>query len=251
MSLRKSKGVPYLGLGWALRHDCLGEVTPHAHHAVKICLARKSNIMVDLGESTFWASTVLIRSGMRHAVRNEDERIYSFYIDPDCEAAEGLTKLVATVGSVSLSGSIEHGVRKCVRRIIASSLHAQQAFEEFSMLLGSPKTGRVCDPRVATALAELSDSHRNPWPLADLAQSVGLSQTRFATIFKESTGLPVRTHVRWLRIQTTVRALSIGADPTTAARAAGYSSATQCRNHFRHMFGVSQLAFMAAKRKKT
>lgn len=243
--------MSYLGLGWALRYDWLGEVRPHAHHTLKICLARKSQIMVNLGESTFWASTVLIQSGIRHTVRNDNERAFSLYIDPDCEAADGLAKLSDTVGSVSLVGPVERGVRKLVQRIISHDGNGQQAFEEFSVLLGSPKTGRVCDPRVTVALAALSDNFRTPWPLAGLAQSVGLSLTRFATVFKESTGLPLRTYVRWSRIQATVHALSIGADPTSAAKAAGYSSAKQCTNHFRHMFGVSQLAFMATKRKKT
>lgn len=217
------------------------------HHALRICLSSDRNIMVDLGESTIWTSAVLFGSGVRYNMEHKG-LMCSLYIDPDCEAATGLVKLYGNFGLISLAGAIERAVRKCAQRVIADGSHAQTAFDEFSMVLGAPTTGRPCDPRVRVSLATLIDCLRDRWPLAGLAEAAGLSPHHFATLFKESTGLPVRTYVRWLRIQSVLRALAIGADQTSAAKAAGYSSALVFTNKFRHMFGVSPSVFAATMR---
>ena len=206
--------------------------------------------MVNLGASTIWTPAVLVRSGIRHALRNDEGITCTLYIDPDCEAAVGLAKLAGPAGVISLSGSVERAARKCVRLIIASGVGAQTAFEEFSTLLGSPKTGRICDPRVSIALAALIDGHHNRWPLAGLARNAGLSPQRFAAVFRESTGLPVRTYVRWLRIQTAIGAIARGSDLTSATKAAGYSSEKQFVNYFRHFFGVLPSTFAVPLRKR-
>lgn len=250
MSSRVQTNISDLGLGWGLHCGPLNDKASYVHHALKICMARDSNIMVDLGESTIWATAVLVRSGIRHFLRNNEGTTCSLYIDPDCEAAAGMAKLAGPTGAISLSEPIERAARKCVRLIIASGAGAQTAFDEFSTLLGSPKTGRVCDPRVSVALAALVECHRNHWPLAGLAQSAGLSPQRFATIFRESTGLPVRTYVRWLRIQTALRAIATGTDPISATKMAGYSTEKQFAAYFRHMFGVSPSVFATTLRNR-
>ena len=250
MPISSRKNISDLGLGWGLHCAHLNDKASYVHHALKICIARDSNIMVDLGESTIWTTAVLVRSGVRHALRNNEGMTCSLFIDPDCEAAAGLAKLAGTTGVISLSEPVERAARKCVRVMIASGVDAQRAFEEFSTLLGRPKTGRICDPRVSVALATLIDGHHNRWPLAGLAQTAGLSPQRFAAVFRESTGLPVRTYVRWLRIQTAVGAIARGSDLTSATKTAGYSSEKQFVNYFRHFFGVLPSAFAMSLRKR-
>ena len=250
MSSRMRNTISDLGLGWGLHCGDLNDKASYVHHALKICIAHDSNFMVDLGESTIWTSAVLVRSGIRHALRNDEGMTCSLYIDPDCEAAAGLVKLSGSTGVISLSGPVERAARKCVRLIVASGVGAQTAFEEFSTVLGSPRTGRICDPRVSVALAALIDGHHNRRPLAGLAQTAGLSPQRFATVFRESTGLPVRTYVRWLRIQTAIGAIARGSDLTSATKMAGYSSEKQFANYFRHFFGVSPSAFATTLRNR-
>ena len=250
MSSKRQKSVSQVGTGWALHHGRLDDRASQSHHALKICLASDRNIMIHFDESTVWTSAVLVGSGVRHVMRNDKELTCSLYFDPDWDFATTLVNLCGDRGIVSLSGAVERAARKCTRHIVGSGAGPQQAFDEFSTCLGSPKTGRASDPRIIAALAELVDCHPEQWPRAGLARTAGLSPERFAALFKESTGLPVRAYVRWLRIQTALRALAAGEDRVSAAKAAGYSSSTLFMNRFRHMFGASPLLFAATLRTK-
>jgi AraC-like DNA-binding protein len=245
---RRPRYASHFGVGWALFRDSFDSPSSRVHHALKICLMSDPNIMVDLGESTIWTSAVLLGSGARYHIQHNKGLMCSLYLDLDCEAAAGLAKLYGNFRAISLTGAVERAARKCVRRIIDNSANAERTFEEFSMFLGGQKTARVCDPKVMVALAELVDCYRNRYPLAGLAQTAGLSPGRFATLFKASTGFPVRTYVRWLRTQTAVRALAMGADQASAAKAAGYSSPLLFARSFRLLFGVSPSVFAATLR---
>jgi len=206
--------------------------------------------MVDIDQSTFWTSAVLIRSGVRHAIEHDKGLACTIYLDPDGEVSAGLNRVLQRESFINLSGSLERVVRRCAWRVIASGAQSEKAFAEFSWFFGSRKTGHDCDPRIDAALAVLVEDRRGPWPLAGLAEAAGVSPSRFSALFKDSTGLPLRAYARWLRFQTAIYMLSKNGDLTTAARAAGYSSALQCTYQFRHMFGVSPAIFAKSLRNR-
>jgi AraC-like DNA-binding protein len=235
-----------LGLGWAVHRGNIDDRDLHKHSALQISFSDADELFTDLGGATVWASTVLIRSGIRHSIRQESRSACSLFIDSDSQAAAGLVALCGQRGVIALSGPIERAARNFMRRMIEGWADGERAYENFSMLLGSPKTGRPMDPRISRALESLVESHRTRWPLRALAGEAGLSTSQFAARFKECTGLPVRTHVRWLRIHSAIRTLSIGADRTSAARAAGFASAVQFSNAFRHVFGLSPALFASS-----
>jgi AraC-like DNA-binding protein len=74
--------------------------------------------------------------------------------------------------------------------------------------------------------------------LADLARQVRLSESRLLHLFKATTGVPLRRYKIWIAMGAATRAVGRGANLTTAALDAGFSSSAHFSATFREMFGL-------------
>jgi len=72
-----------------------------------------------------------------------------------------------------------------------------------------------------------------------VAESVGLSPSRFMHVFTTSVGVPLRPYVLWLRLQCGARELAHGKSIADAAYAAGFSDAAHLTRTFRRMLGAT------------
>lgn len=72
----------------------------------------------------------------------------------------------------------------------------------------------------------------------DAALAAGLSESHFMHWFAGRSGLAFRAYVRWLRLQTAVRALSKGSNLTAAAHEAGFSDSAHLSRTFVATFGI-------------
>lgn len=104
-----------------------------------------------------------------------------------------------------------------------------------SLLVGTPPP---IDPRVQRALRRLHADPSVRLPLAELAHEAALSDSRFLHLFKSATGVPFRRYKLWIAMGAAMRAVTRGADLTTAAHDAGFSSSAHFSAAFREMFGI-------------
>lgn len=93
------------------------------------------------------------------------------------------------------------------------------------------------DPRVRSAVESLMLEPDEKISLADLAARAGLSQSRFAHLFRRDVGLPMRQYRLALRMEEAVTQISLGLSPTDAAYAAGFSDYAHFCRVCRRMFG--------------
>ena len=84
--------------------------------------------------------------------------------------------------------------------------------------------------------------------LKTLAGISGLSQSRFMHVFTESTGVPLRPYILWLRLQRACCDLMAGASVTAAAHSAGFSDAAHLTRTFRRMLGMTPSDLALRKR---
>jgi len=84
--------------------------------------------------------------------------------------------------------------------------------------------------------------------LLQLSRLAGLSPSRFAHVFTESIGVPVRPYVRWLRLQRAARELLTGRSVTHAAHVAGFADAAHLTRTFRRMVGAAPRDLVARAR---
>lgn len=72
-----------------------------------------------------------------------------------------------------------------------------------------------------------------------LARRAHLSPSRFAHLFREQTGLPVRNYVLWRRLLYALNCLQQGQSITTAAHEAGFTDGAHLCRSFRRVFGAT------------
>lgn len=93
------------------------------------------------------------------------------------------------------------------------------------------------DRRVRSAIESLMLESDENISLADLAAKAGLSESRFAHLFRRDVGLPMRQYRLALRMEEAVTQISLGLSPTDAAHAAGFSDYAHFCRICRRMFG--------------
>jgi AraC family transcriptional regulator len=93
--------------------------------------------------------------------------------------------------------------------------------------------------RIRKMVAWASERIDTPVSLVDAAAHVGLSSGRARHLFVESTGLPFRTYLLWMRLNRAVELFAVGSTLTEAAHGAGFSDSSHLSRTFRRMFGIA------------
>jgi AraC-like DNA-binding protein len=104
---------------------------------------------------------------------------------------------------------------------------------------------RAADARIAQALQLIHADPARRLSLASLARHARLSPSRFAALFRQATGVPVRRYKLWVAMGAAVRSVQRGANLTQASMDAGFSSPAHFSSAYRQMFGMepSRLAW--------
>ncbi|HEX4857664.1 MAG TPA: helix-turn-helix transcriptional regulator, partial [Usitatibacteraceae bacterium] len=95
------------------------------------------------------------------------------------------------------------------------------------------------DPRVASALAFLRESPDQYASLEALAERVHLSPSRFAHIFKDTVGVPVRRYLLWQKMRRALDLAIGGQSLTAAALSAGFADSAHLSRTVRSMLGIA------------
>lgn len=105
--------------------------------------------------------------------------------------------------------------------------------------VGSGVIAGLADPRLARALTAMHEAPRRAWTLDDLADTAGMSRTRFATHFHAIVGrTPIDYLARWR--MTVARQLLIKGKPVKLVAAhVGYDSAAAFTRTFGRLTGQS------------
>lgn len=95
------------------------------------------------------------------------------------------------------------------------------------------------DARIARIVQKIKDNPAASYPMADLAEEIELSPTRFIHLFKEQTGVPIRRFRQWLRMKMVIRCVAHGKSLTEAALEAGFTDSAHFSRAFKNMFGIT------------
>ncbi len=93
-------------------------------------------------------------------------------------------------------------------------------------------------PRLAEVVAYLDSAPLQEHNHVTLAQRANLSPSRFAHLFREQVGVPVRNYLLWRRLVYALSQLQQGKSITTAAYESGFSDGAHLCRSFRNVFGA-------------
>lgn len=219
---------------------------PHAHHAVQITLALRGGVVLESGERRVSGDMVAVAPDTEHTFEAaEGGAVAHLFVDPDARAGRTLQRtLFADAPLVLLPAS---RFAEFAARLLAD-LEAFEGAGATMLALGRsllaelvPESERDERPeaRVRRMSAWAASRLDKPVSLEEAAAHVGLSSGRARHLFVESTGLPFRTYLLWLRLTKAVDLVSEGASLTDAAHGAGFADSSHLSRTFRRMFGVT------------
>ncbi|MFD3593704.1 helix-turn-helix domain-containing protein [Nocardia sp. NPDC058640] len=166
-----------------------------------------------------------------------DTRMLFCYIDPGSpKSAACLPRMTETSEGFGFAHAEEPAlIRAADNNDPAEILH-----------LACGPSPRPVDPRVAAATAILCADPARPVTADQLAAAVHLSKSRLLHLFSTHAGTTFRRYRVWARMLAVGRAISEGADLTTAATRAGFASPSHFSDTFHAMFGLTATALLNA-----
>jgi AraC family transcriptional regulator len=216
----------------------------HAHHAVQITLQLRGWFSLETRDGPVGGDVVAVAPDTEHALAGEGA-VAHLYIDPEGRPGRELQHaLFSDATMVSVPATRLAGLRAQLLASFDADDRDDQALIELGRALlaqlapGGERDERP-EVRVRRMVAWASERLDTPVSLVDAAAYVGLSSGRARHLFVESTGLPFRTYLLWLRLNRAVELFSVGSSLTEAAHGAGFSDSPHLSRTFRRMFGIA------------
>ena len=211
----------------------------HSHHCVQLVMVMAGTLQVRSGPGRKWKScgAALIRPDAIHEIQvRKDATLLIGFVDVESEMGvalyETLRNNISRVPAnrvaewrVALGPNLEPArVEQWVRTYLLSGRSPMRLHPAVNRVL------KYIRQRLATG---------ENFSLHTLAVVSGLSPSRFMHVFTESTRVPLRPYILWLRLQRGACALMNGATATEAAHIAGFADAAHLTRTFRRMLGTT------------
>ncbi len=224
----------------------------HQHQALQLIwpdLASVCTLKVE-GEAVVTGSHngFLIQSNIEHELVMC--KGWVILIEPQSLAGMTLAKYLQqrSVASLNLAGVT------CPQPATNLAQCLQPIFDIFNInavsLLSSTNTGVNCfgtplDKRIEQLLHTLNACFDgeclkpDKWLAHDIAEGLGLSESRFLHLFKHEMGLPWRPYLLWRRLLCAIKMLSAETSATEAAHLAGFADSAHLSRTFKRLFGMT------------
>lgn len=109
----------------------------------------------------------------------------------------------------------------------------------------APSDVQSIDPRIELVAKQIRDDPAAARSAAELATSVGLSESRFLHLFRQEIGSSLRRYRLWSRLMRAGAQVAAGENLTTAAVEAGFASPSHLADRFKTTFGLSATQLLA------
>ena len=246
----KNAPIWYLDRRRALFAGPLGK-NAHHRHSTPVFLAGlygKFPIRVDGGAWRF-CRTAAIPTGLSYEFDMEGAPLAVFYAEASAAGAEGLSRLVhegEDVAGALVGNAGEIGVLREMYEDPDSLSWIDRGLDD---LIGfASRKAHPVDPRMARVVETLHESYADLRRVGAVAESVGLSPSRFQHVFTREVGVPFRRYRGWCRMRAAIRAVLDGSNLTAAAHAAGFADQAHFARDFRRMFGATATPSLGAVR---
>ena len=214
-----------------------GDHVPHRHHAVQIAIGVRHPVRLWAERpGELCAPGVVIAADHAHQLTSGPEPLLLLYLERESNFGRMLDDWCGSrARPMSVGQSAQFRSLLDTAQPELGTLGRATA----QLLTSAPPANSFSDSRVAKALANLPSPLPESITAATLGPQVGLSPSRFAHLFREHAGMPLRPYLRWLRLQSALVGLARGCNLTEAAYAAGFSDSAHLSRTFRRTFGIA------------
>ncbi|MCI2283737.1 helix-turn-helix domain-containing protein [Colwellia sp. MSW7] len=243
---------PMFKLTFFMNHLCLSnqyvlyigssfDTILHRHHAAQVCIGLNNTFqLIDKNGLSETFDAVVIAANAAHRLVAPDTIIATLFLDIRSNPYQTISKqyglcedrpfkslsfskeLISELGNIQFKGIFKESAKKIIEELI----------------IPSSSNIRI-DPRVREVLQQLSTRIDSQIPISELAQSVHISPSRLAHLFKEEVGTPIRRYSLWCRIRIAMEFAVKRHSLTDGAHHGGFTDSAHFSKVFKQMYGIS------------
>lgn len=215
------------------------EASTHEHVAVQIAVGLDEEVTVIGGDGSLTRDrVVVIESGVPHAYSSPRRSIVA-WADPNASSTQRLRR--RDEPPIRSTGPLEAGLWSDLMDL-GRSFDPAGAVRVHHRLVeavgGDAPVAVAPDPRIAEASSMLRPGPGPRPAVPEVASRIGLSPSRFRTVFRRAMGVPPARYRAWWRFMEAARLMSGGASATEAAHGAGFADSAHFTRVFRTMTGM-------------
>ena len=134
-----------------------------------------------------------------------------------------------------------------LQQVTTSARLSDAEFDD--LLFGQPLPRRLLDPRVSHVVDRICENTADPCSASCLADSEGLSLSRFLHLFKAETGVCLRKYRAWRRARTLLYHVRSPSTLTDIALETGYPDSTHFSHSIRRIYGLPPRDIVSGSRR--
>jgi AraC family transcriptional regulator len=213
----------------------------HRNHASVWLMTHGDNLKVTLEDGRVLSGEVVyVPSETAYSAEISASSVAVLFWEPE---SASFKRIAQNFENVPRTFSYEHAERSKQTRLLSAetSLDDADAFirDIFQLSREDAVLPTFTDERVTTALAFLRASPQEYHSIDALSARVHLSPSRFAHLFKEVVGVPVRRYVLWMKLRRALELAMAGDSLTTAALSAGFADGAHLSRSARALLGFA------------
>jgi AraC-like DNA-binding protein len=205
-------------------------------------MARRGALKVTLGNGELIENEVIyVPSETEFATEEAPSMIAALYWEPESASFQH----AAAQFDVSIARGFQCQYSRAgeLTALYENSMTLADADTLIAKIFGLPKLAGADaasnDARIVAALTYLRATPEQYDSIDRLAERVHLSSSRFAHLFKEQVGVPVRRYVLWQKMRRALDLAMAGDSLTTAALSAGFADSAHLSRTVRAIMGVA------------
>lgn len=243
-------GTLFLWRDQSLYLGAASDSTPHATHDVTVCVALHGSFRLGTGAGWREFRAAIIPPDLPHIFDGRGAQIALFYFPS--EALRSRRLLCRGAEPSDVPDKIRSRFLPRLHNYLDGGCGASEATElcqDFVRELARSDLLRLpLDSRIAHALEYFQSDPTYRFTAAEISSEVALSQGRFAHLFREQVGLPVRRYLLELRFRRALLQVADGNSLTAGAHAAGFADSAHLSRTFRRMTGIAPSSLLKHSR---
>lgn len=216
------------------------EAKQHKHWLLQVFVSSQSELNITIQEQRIYCHALIINMNTVHCCDTAGEPYFTMLVDPTMDLGKRLRRLLADQSYYIIPDQEARNMQaKLHYAIQQNSTEAIIAFAQSIFMVDD--YAQAFDQRIELVLTLLDDClhEEEHHQIAYFAKQTGLSNSRLAHLFKEETGIPLKSYIVLHKLQKAYDYVFQGATLTDAALHAGFDSSSHLAYTNKRMTGMA------------
>lgn len=229
-------GRNFMAISNSIEADC------HRHWLLQMFLSSQKELNIEVNEQLIPCSAILVNLDTPHIFNTEGEPHFTILIDPTTELGRVMNGLLMDQPFYVFPHEQTVVMQRAFKNVLIQKSHdAILSFVQSIAFQFAYSNMQNFDDRVIKVLNLLHDCvYEDEFhQIKYFSKKTGLSESRLAHLFKEETGIPLKSYIVLHKLQRAYESISNGENITTAALNAGFDSPSHLAYTNKMMTGMS------------